>query len=118
MIVANKSLNKTLWIVAFAVATLLTSRFIYQFKVFTLGPTWANGLTLLAVVLGIVASLLYLMYDTYVDDKQAGKVHHPFSLFEWVYQRHHRWLSAQQSLARPRPQSSALSSSMTGAALP
>ena len=92
MIVTNKTLNKVLWWAVFVAATMLTSRFIHQFKVFTLSPGMTTGLTLLLVVSGILFSLLYMMYDTYVDDKHADKIKHPFSLFEWIYRHHSHWL--------------------------
>jgi len=82
----QKPLSKALWWVYFAIATFVMSLCFQAFRVFTLEPNWETGLELVGVIalLGLVTVIL--MYDSYINERQQGKVHHSIWLFERIAQ--------------------------------
>lgn len=83
----NKPLSRGLWWGMFAAATFILSLCFQAFKTFTLSPTLANGLGWMGMLALLGLTLLVLMYDSYVNERNQGKIKHPLRLFEWIYRK-------------------------------
>lgn len=82
---SKKPLSRPLWWVFFALASFILSLCFQAFKVFTMTPNWLTGLSWLGVIALLVLCTGVLLYDSYVDDRQQGKIKHPVRFFENIY---------------------------------
>ena len=83
----DKPLTRGLWWAVFLAATFILSLCFQTFKTFTLTPTLENGLVW-AGMLGLLGvTLAVLMYDSYANERNQGKIQHPLALFEWIYRK-------------------------------
>lgn len=82
-----RPLHRAVWWGLFLVATYVMSLWFQAFRVFTVAPTLENALGVLAVMamLGLVLSVL--VYDSYVHEKNQGKIAKTIRLFEWLYEK-------------------------------
>ncbi len=83
----EKPLSRFAWWVCFLLATFIMSLWFQTFKVFTLVPNWGNGLSWLGVNLLLALVVMLLIYDSYVQEKIAGRIAKPARLFEWMIQK-------------------------------
>jgi len=83
----QKPLSRLAWWAYFLVASFVMSLWFEASRTLSASLSWLNGLHLLAVTLLLAMILLVLVYDSYVQEKSRGRIHHPMRLFEWLIQR-------------------------------
>lgn len=95
----QKPLSTPLWWAFFALATFIMSLCFQAFKVFTVDPTWLTGLEFIGVMALLVFVTAVLIYDSYVNERQQGKVQRPVRLFERIAQWQHFSLPALEGVS-------------------
>ena len=99
---SDKPLSRPLWWGLFLTATYVMSLWFQTFKAFTVQPTLQNGAVWLGVMLLLSLVLGVLVYDSYVQEKRQGRLHHTLGLFEWLYRR--RFLLPPDALSECSPE--------------
>ncbi len=84
----QRPLNKPVWWVVFALSTVLMSLWFKTFKSFTVVPNFTTGALNLAVTAVLIVAVGTLIYDSYVQEAQKGRILKPFAPFEWMIRRH------------------------------
>lgn len=83
----KKPLSVVLWWLCFGISTYVMSLWFQAFRDFTETPSMQNGLNWLGVLALLLLTVSILLYDSYAQERNRGRVAHPVRVFEWLYRR-------------------------------
>jgi len=83
----RKPLGRALWWMLFLLASFIMSLCFQSFKTFTLVPSLNNGLLWILAMVLLAQVVVVLIYDSYVLEKNRGRIQKPIRLFEWMMQK-------------------------------